>query len=70
MYLKEKEEEERLRAEKEQRANEELYRFGAAKHGLARNVDYSKTCFHNPQLVFKYEEKQQQTNALLRGEEE
>lgn len=55
-YLKEREEAERVRAEQEQRDNEELFRLGAGKHGFAKNIDYSKTCFHNPKLIFRHNE--------------
>jgi hypothetical protein len=43
--------------------------LGGGRHGLAKNIDYSKTCFHNPQLVFRHEQEQP-VSAFAKAEEE
>lgn len=65
MYLKEKEEEERQRELDEQRKNEQLYKNGMIKHGNAKNIDYSKTCFHNPKMVFSHSENERPSGKIF-----
>ena len=46
-----------------------MLRNGIGRVGLKKTkVDYSKTCFHNPQMVFK--NTQESVNAFERGESE
>ena len=30
---------------------------GLGRHGLNKPLDYSKTCFHNPHMVFRTQEE-------------
>ncbi len=34
------------------------------KHGIAKNIDYSKTCFHNPKMVYSHSENERPSGKI------
>ena len=65
-WLKSKEEEEAAQAKEDERRQIELMRNGFGRVGATRGgIDYSKTCLHNPHMVFR--EAEEGPTAIDRG---